>query len=181
MGALSFIGNNAIPFLIALVVIVFIHELGHFLVARWCGVKVETFSIGFGKKLVGWTDSKGTVWKICALPVGGYVKFEGDANGASFPSSEQSVVHEGNFHAKPIWQRALVVAAGPMANFFLAIAIFAGAYSLVGIANFSTRVAELPVDGAAYAAGLKTGRLMVLKPNTSVTSRNMCAFDPARK
>lgn len=85
------------------------------------------------------------------------MKFEGDANGASFPSADQAGNTEGNFHTKPIWQRALVVAAGPFANFLLAIAIFATAFSLVGIPYYSARVAELPADGAAYAAGLKPG------------------------
>jgi regulator of sigma E protease len=139
-----------LAFLIAIVVIVFIHELGHFLVARFFGVSVEAFSIGFGKKLFGWTDRKGTEWRICALPIGGYVKFEGDENAASFPSADQTQAKEGNFHNKPIWQRALVVAAGPFANFLLAIA-------LVGVPDYSPRIAELPNNGAAYAAGLKPG------------------------
>jgi regulator of sigma E protease len=156
MGVFNLLGY-IVPFVVALVVIVFIHELGHFLVARFFGVRVEAFSIGFGKKLFGWTDSKGTEWKICALPIGGYVKFEGDANGASFPSAEQAGAGEGNFHTKPIWQRALVVAAGPIANFILAIGIFTAAFSLVGIPYYSARVADLPKDGAALEAGLKPG------------------------
>jgi regulator of sigma E protease len=145
-----------LAFVTAIVVIVFIHELGHFLVARYFGVKIESFSVGFGKKLFGWTDSKGTEWKVCALPVGGYVKFDGDENAASFPSADKPLA-EGNFHGKPVWQRALVVVAGPLANFILAIGIFAAAFSLVGVPDYSARVAELPKDGAAYAAGLKPG------------------------
>ena len=125
----------AIPFLIALMIIVFIHELGHFLVARWCGVSVEAFSIGFGKEITGWVDRHGTRWKLSWIPLGGYVKFKGDANAASMPDAgavTQAKNDPGNFHGKPIWQRAAVVAAGPIANFILAIAIFSAAFMLVG-------------------------------------------------
>jgi regulator of sigma E protease len=156
MGVINLLGY-ILPFIAAIVVIVFIHELGHFLVARWFGVRVEAFSVGFGKKLFGWKDSKGTEWRICALPIGGYVKFEGDENAASFPSADQGNTSEGNFHTKPVWQRALVVAAGPFANFLLAIAIFAAAFSLVGIPHYSARVSELPADSAAKAAGILAG------------------------
>jgi regulator of sigma E protease len=145
-----------LAFITAIVVIVFIHELGHFLVARYFGVKIESFSVGFGKKLFGWTDSKGTEWKVCALPVGGYVKFDGDENAASFPSADKPIA-EGNFHGKPIWQRALVVVAGPLANFILAIGIFTAAFTLVGVPDYAARVADLPADGAAYASGIKPG------------------------
>ena len=154
----------AVPFLVALMVIVFIHELGHFLVARWCGVTVEAFSIGFGKEIVGWHDRHGTRWKLCWIPLGGYVKFLGDANAASMPEaapSADSVRQPGNFHGKPIWQRAAVVVAGPLANFILAIAIFAGAFGLVGVPVTEPRIDEIMPGSAADRAGFLKGDLII--------------------
>src|ERR1700716_4287560 len=118
-----------IPFLFVLTVVVFFHELGHFLVARWCGVRVLVFSIGFGPELFGFNDRHGTRWKLCAIPLGGYVKFFGDANGASVPapdvvarmSPEERAI---SFPTQPVAKRAAIVAAGPIANFILAIALF---------------------------------------------------------
>ena len=120
-----------IPFLFVLTVVVFFHELGHFLVARWCGVRVLVFSIGFGPELFGFNDRHGTRWKLCAIPLGGYVKFFGDDNAASVPDqaaiaamSEEERQH--SFIHQPVGPRAAIVVAGPAANFVLAIAIFAG-------------------------------------------------------
>src|SRR5438874_7328851 len=122
---LAVIIGYTIPFLVALTLIVFIHEYGHFKVARWCGVTVETFSIGFGRELWGRTDRHGTRWKIGWLPLGGYVKFTGDANAASMGEViTDRPLQPGDLHAKAVWQRALVVVAGPAANFILAILIF---------------------------------------------------------
>ncbi len=148
-----------LPFLVAITIIVFVHEYGHFQVARWCGVKVEAFSIGFGREVFGWVDRHGTRWKLCWLPLGGYVRFEGDANAASMPGQEGETAARGpgNFHGKPIWQRAAVVAAGPFANFILAIFIFTAAYSIVGVPYSEPRVDEVMPDSAAQAAGLQTG------------------------
>ena len=148
-----------LPFLVAITIIVFVHEYGHFQVARWCGVKVEAFSIGFGREVFGWVDRHGTRWKLCWLPLGGYVRFEGDANAASMPGQEVETAARGpgNFHGKPIWQRAAVVAAGPFANFILAIFIFTAAYSIVGVPYSEPRVDEVMPDSAAQAAGLQTG------------------------
>src|SRR5438270_13831939 len=120
-----------IPFLFVLTIVVFFHELGHFLVARWCRVRVLTFSIGFGPELVGFNDRHGTRWKISAVPLGGYVKFFGDENEASAPSSESLArmseeEREGSFHHEKVGPRAAIVAAGPIANFLLAIVIFTG-------------------------------------------------------
>ena len=114
-----------------LTIVVFVHEFGHFIVARWCGVTVKTFSIGFGREILGFTDRKGTRWRFAWIPLGGYVKFIDDENAASQPSPEAlaSMTPEeraGAFQTKPLWQRAAVVAAGPMANFLLAIVIYAG-------------------------------------------------------
>src|SRR5690606_34927984 len=108
-------------FLLVLGPLVTIHELGHYLVGRWFGVKAEAFSIGFGKELTGWTDKRGTRWKLSAIPLGGYVQFAGDMNPASQPSQEWLDLPEqqraSTFQAKPLWQRALIVAAGPFTNF----------------------------------------------------------------
>src|SRR5688572_7734260 len=125
-----------VPFLLVLTVVVTIHELGHYWVARMFGVAIEKFSIGFGKPLIKWRSPSGTQWQIAWIPMGGYVKFAGDDNAASVPDAEdlerlrqEVLAREGPvalksyFHFKPIWQRALVVAAGPVANFILAIGI----------------------------------------------------------
>lgn len=150
-------------FMAALMVIVFIHEFGHFQVARWCGVKIEAFSIGFGREVFGWNDRHGTRWKFSLLPLGGYVKFEGDANAASMPGDVPEEVKRtpGNFHGKPVWQRALVVAAGPMANFLLAILVFTAAYSVIGIPVIEPRVKTVVAGSAAERAGLLPGDLVV--------------------
>ncbi|MCA3554083.1 RIP metalloprotease RseP [Aestuariivirga sp.] len=153
-----------VSFLVGLTVIVFIHELGHFLVARWCGVDVEAFSIGFGREIFGWNDRKGTRWKVAWLPLGGYVRFRGDANASSLPDAEalaRARQDPGNFHGKPVWQRALVVAAGPIANFILAIAIFAAAFMIVGRPLIPPKVDEVLAGSAAEKAGIRAGDLIV--------------------
>lgn len=163
-----------LPFLVALTIIVFIHELGHFLVARWCGITVEVFSIGFGREIYGWNDRHGTRWKICWLPLGGYVKFEGDANPTSLPQAapEASTIRSaGNFHGKPVWRRAAVVAAGPIANFLLAVAIFASVFMLVGIPMNEARVEKVLPGTAAEKAGIKPGDLF-----TAVDGQKIASF-----
>src|SRR5689334_3680086 len=119
-----------IPFLFVLTIVVFFHELGHFLVARWCGVRVLTFSVGFGPELAGFNDRHGTRWKISAIPLGGYVKFFGDDNAASVPDesavANMTEAERGqSFFYQPVGKRSAIVAAGPFANFILAIVIFA--------------------------------------------------------
>ena len=161
----------AIAFIVALTIIVFVHEMGHFLVARWCGVAVEAFSIGFGKEITGWHDRHGTRWKICWIPLGGYVKFKGDANAASLPSAEavSRAAHDpGNFHGKPVWQRAAVVAAGPIANFILAIFIFAMGFMLVGAPMTEPRVGEVLTGSAAEKAGIRKGDLIVMVDGSAI-------------
>ncbi|MGQ0484267.1 MAG: RIP metalloprotease RseP [Hyphomicrobiales bacterium] len=152
----------AIPFLVVLTVIIFVHELGHFIVARWCGVTVEAFSIGFGREIFGWRDRKGTRWKLCWIPLGGYVRFAGDANAAGMPSADVTAqaLQPGNFHGKPVWQRAAVVVAGPLANFILAIAIFTAAFTLLGVPASEPRVGEILAGSAAEKAGIKPGDLI---------------------
>src|SRR5262245_58364373 len=119
-----------LAFLFVLTVVIFVHELGHFLVARWCGVKVKTFSIGFGKEIFGFTERCYTRWRLAGIPLGGYVKFLDDENSASVPSRETlqrmtPAEREGAFQTKPLASRAAIVAAGPIANFILAIVVFA--------------------------------------------------------
>ncbi|MFM1813645.1 MAG: hypothetical protein RLZ98_340 [Pseudomonadota bacterium] len=161
-GNLSFL----LAFLFVLTVVVFVHELGHFLVARWCGVKVTTFSIGFGPEIAGFYDRQGTRWRIAWIPLGGYVKFMDDENAASVPSHEaikqmSAAEQAGSFHAKPLWQRTAVVAAGPLANFLLAIAIFAVMAMFWGITIMEPRVGRV-VDGTPAAkAGFQPGDLVV--------------------
>jgi regulator of sigma E protease len=148
-------------FLLLLTVLVFIHEWGHFSVARYFGVKVDVFSIGFGRELFGWNDKKGTRWKICILPFGGYVKFFGDANEASGVaegldemSDEDKAV---SFHHKPLAQRAAIVAAGPLVNFAFAILVFAGLFMTMGEPFSSSKISAISENSAAYEAGLMAG------------------------
>jgi regulator of sigma E protease len=165
-GNLQSFVSYAVPFLFVLTVIVFFHELGHFVVARWCGVAVETFSIGFGPEIWGFNDKKGTRWKLAWIPLGGYVKFAGDDNAASVPDREKLLEmsaeeREGNFHTKKLWQRAAVVAAGPIANFILAIVIFAFIYAAVGRQIILPRVDSIQADSAAAEAGFKVDDVIV--------------------
>jgi regulator of sigma E protease len=157
---------NVVPFLFVLTVVVFVHELGHFLVARWCGVKVKTFSIGFGHEIFGFHDRHGTRWRLAWIPLGGYVKFMDDENAASVPSREaiarmSPAEREGSFHAKPIWQRSAIVVAGPIANFLLAILVFAVVAYALGVRLMEPRIESVVAGSAAEAAGLKAGDLIV--------------------
>ena len=143
-----------IPFLFVLTLVVFFHELGHFLVARWCGVRVLVFSIGFGPELFGFNDRHGTRWKLSAIPLGGYVKFFGDENAASVPDqaalaamSEEERRH--SFVHQRVGPRAAIVVAGPVANFILAIVIFAGLFMIFGKPSTSPRVDTVQPDSAA--------------------------------
>jgi regulator of sigma E protease len=159
-----------------LAVVVFIHELGHFLVARWCGVTVSAFSIGFGREILGYTDSKGTRWKLGWIPLGGYVKFMDDENGASVPSHDKLATlteaqRQGAFHLKPLWQRAAVVAAGPIANFLSAILMFATVVWIYGIVTIPAKIEVVP-DHPAIAAGFKTGDLVTKVEGVAVRDFN---------
>ena len=161
----SFAGY-ALPFLFVLTVVVFFHELGHFLVARWCGVRVQAFSVGFGPELFGRNDRHGTRWKLSAIPLGGYVKFAGDENEASVPDQEalarmSAEERAGAFQTKPVSRRAAIVAAGPIANFILAIVIFALLFGLFGRQEISPRVDTIQPDSAAQAAGLMAGDMVL--------------------
>ena len=167
--------SNVIIFLLVLTLVVFIHELGHFLVARWCGVAVKAFSIGFGPEIVGFNDRYGTRWRVAWIPLGGYVKFLDDENAASKPSAaaiERMTPEErrSSFHAKPLWQRAAVVAAGPIANFLLAIALYTGLNAAVGIRIMPAFV-EKVVDGAPAAkAGFAAGDKIIAIDDEAIES-----------
>lgn len=169
------IWSNVIIFLLVLTVVVFIHELGHFLVARWCGVVVKAFSIGFGPEIFGFYDKHGTRWRFAWIPLGGYVKFMDDADAASRPSPEalermSPEERKSSFHAKPVWQRAAVVAAGPIANFLLAIAIYTGLNLAVGIRVMPAYVESVVEGSPAARAGFVPGDKIVAIDGTSVES-----------
>src|SRR5947207_1772550 len=162
LGGIGNVLSVLLPFLFVLTIVVFIHELGHFLVARWCGVKIKAFSIGFGREIFGFYDRYGTRWRFAWIPLGGYVKFLADENSASVPSRaalEQMSADEraGAFQTKSLAARAAIVAAGPVANFILAIVIFALTFTFVGVQVTAPRVDELVPEGAAAAAGFKPG------------------------
>lgn len=178
-----------IPFLLVLGVVVTVHELGHFLAAKALGTKIDRFSIGFGRSIAGWTDKDGVEWRLGWLPIGGYVRFAGDDNAASIPDAEdlksmrQDLIAQGRgpeisryFHFKPIWQRAIIVAAGPIANFLLAIAIFASLLMALGEWVVPPRVAMVEPGTAAEAAGFRKGDLIV-----EAAGRKITRFDEIRE
>ncbi len=155
-----FITGTLFPYIVMLTVLIFVHEFGHFIVGRWCGVKVNVFAIGFGTELFGYTDSKNTRWKFCAIPLGGYVKFAGDANGASMPDEDalntMSVEErKESLFFKSVWQRSLIVAAGPIANFILAIALFGGLFYYNGVSTLQPVLGVIMPHSPAEIAGLK--------------------------
>lgn len=181
LGGLSAFGGGivsyVVPFLFVLTIVVFFHELGHFLVARWCGIRVLAFSIGFGPEIVGFNDRHGTRWKLAAIPLGGYVKFLGDDNAASAPDNDALAAmpesdRKESFAAQPVASRAAVVAAGPMANFLLAIAIFAGIFMLFGKQTTTARIDTIVAGSAAETAGFKPGDLVVAINGAKIDSFN---------
>lgn len=157
----------AVPaFLVVMTLIVFIHELGHYLVGVWCGVKVESFSLGFGPEIAAFVDKRGTRWKLSAFPLGGYVKFFGDANAASAGPDEAVAAMSAaeravSFPGQPVWKRAAIVAAGPIANFLLAVALFAGANLFIGRHVVEPRVGGVVAGSPAEAAGLRKGDVIL--------------------
>ncbi len=159
---LAWFGWYVIPFIIILSLIVAIHELGHYLVGRWCGVKIDAFSLGFGPELFARVDSRGTRWRIGALPLGGYVKFHGDANPASVgdhaadPSVDRSLTLAG----QPLRNRAAIVLAGPVANFILAFVIFAGMFMAFGRVEHTPRIGRVEAGSPAATAGFQAGDLI---------------------
>jgi len=172
-GALDYI----LPFMAVLAALVFVHEMGHYVVARLNGVRVEAFAIGFGPELIGWTDRSMTRWKICAIPLGGYVKMFGDRDGSSAPDSDAIVQmtedeKKESFHHKRLSQRAAIVAAGPIANFLFAIVIFAVFYGTFGQPSTVPEITAVEAGSAAEAAGLEVGDRFV-----SINGRGVARFE----
>ncbi len=158
--------HTIIPFLFVITIIVFFHELGHYLVGRWCGVRVSTFSIGFGPELIGWTDRSGTRWRVALLPLGGYVKFYGDADAASTPDDDiASTMNEEeravSFFFQPVWKRFLIVLAGPVASLLLGVVIFSSNAYLFGRVVLIPKVASVVEGSAAAEAGFKVGDIVL--------------------
>lgn len=169
------VAGYILPFLFVLSLVVFFHELGHFLIGRWCGVKVDTFSLGFGPELFGFNDRYGTHWRIAVLPLGGYVKFHGDADGSSRPDEDALAAMPPeelavSFPAQKVWKRAAIVAAGPVANFVLAVVIFTGIFYLNGRPILLPKVDNVTEGSPAAAAGFKPGDLIVSIDGTKVNS-----------
>jgi regulator of sigma E protease len=170
----GFVLGTLVPFLFVLTVVVFVHEMGHYLVGRWCGIGVKAFSIGFGPELFGFNDSRGTRWKLCAIPLGGYVKFVGDMSVTStqpgteelekLTESERKVA----FHTQPIWKRAATVVAGPLFNFLLAIAVFAVLFSVLGRPVMEPTVAAVTAGSPAEKAGILPGDRFVAVDGSKV-------------
>jgi len=156
---------TVLSFLIAIGPLIFLHELGHYLVARWCGVKADVFSIGFGREIFGWTDVRGTRWKVAWLPLGGYVRFAGDANAASQPDQEWVDLPDFErsevFHAKPVWQRAAITAAGPFVNFLVGFLILAGLLATFGEMRIPSVVGSVKAGSVAEASGFQEGDRIV--------------------
>ena len=151
-----------VGFLLVLGPLVTVHELGHYLVGRWFGVRAEAFSIGFGKELTGWTDRLGTRWKISAIPLGGYVQFKGDMNPASMPDADvvgnaTPEERDGSFHHAALWKRALIVFAGPATNVLVALAIFASFNLTYGRVEANSEVGDFAEVSAGREAGLEIG------------------------
>ena len=142
--------------------LVTLHELGHYLVGRWFGVQAQAFSVGFGKELLGYTDRRGTRWKLSALPLGGYVQFKGDMNPASIPDKDEIAAvppeeRAGNFHHAALWKRALIVFAGPATNIIIAVAIFAAFFMAFGRPTAAPVVGGFSETSVAAAAGVEVG------------------------
>jgi regulator of sigma E protease len=166
----GWIWQYGIMFLLVLTLVVFVHELGHFLVARWCGVTVKAFSIGFGPEIYGFYDKHGTRWRFAWIPLGGYVKFIDDENASSFGGEKQLAPSEraGAFHSKSVGARAAVVAAGPIANFILAIVLYSGLNATFGLHILPPLVDAVVPNSPAERAGFKSGDTIVAIDGTKI-------------
>lgn len=159
-------GGYVVPFIFVLSLVVFFHEMGHFMVGRWCGVKVDAFSLGFGPELFAFVDRKGTRWRLALLPLGGYVKFHGDANAASAAAADPALVMDAeerriSFFTQPVWKRAAIVAAGPIANFILAIVIFSGIFYTHGRGILAPKIDSVRAGDSGDLAGFQGGDLII--------------------
>ncbi len=175
MALFDLIVFKLLPFFAILTIVVFFHELGHFLVARWNKVKVDAFAVGFGPEIFGRWDRQGTRWKFCAVPLGGYVKFRGDADSSSKPDSEglaqmSAEEREGAFLDAALWRKSLIVAAGPIANFILALVIYAGLFLHYGAPYVEPIVGKIEQGSAAEEAGFQLGDRILSVDGTQVLS-----------
>ena len=168
--------NYLIPFLILIMIVVFVHEYGHYYIAKRYGVGITDFSIGFGREIFGWNDKSGTRWKVCWIPLGGYVKFFGDRNVFS-QTEQQEIINKYSeedrqklFILKPLYQRSLIVAAGPLANYVLAILIFTMIYMFVGKDLTPALINEVQKDSPAFVAGMKKNDKIIYIDNKKVES-----------
>lgn len=171
----GFLGSYIVPFILVLSLLVFVHEMGHYLAGRWSGIRVLAFSIGFGPELVGWTDRHGTRWKISAIPLGGYVRFFGDDDASSRPDFDglaamSEAERAQSFNGAKLWKRAVTVAAGPIANFILAIAIFAVIFTIYGKPVSDPIVASVKPGSAAEQAGFQPGDRIVSVDGNSIAT-----------
>ncbi|MBO9098302.1 MULTISPECIES: RIP metalloprotease RseP [Rhizobium] len=181
MSIVSFLVGYILPFVLVLSLLVFVHEMGHYLVGRWSGIRILAFSVGFGPEIAGYTDSHGTRWKLSAIPLGGYVKFFGDQDASSKPDIDavyamSEAERAQSFVGAALWKRAATVAAGPIANFILAIAIFSVLFAIYGRQVADPVVAEVKPDSAAAQAGIEPGDLLVAIDGDKVTT-----FDDVRR
>ena len=160
-------------YILMVAILVVVHEGGHYLAGRWFGVKVDAFAFGFGRELFGWNDKRGTRWRVNAVPLGGYVKFTGDMNAASQPDPDVAALpaaeRAGLFLFKPLWQRAIIVAAGPLINFAFAIIILAGVYMALGHPSTPAVVSAVMADGPAAKAGILPGDRITAIDGSSIT------------
>lgn len=175
MNAVGFLTGYMVPFILVLSLLVFVHEMGHYLVGRWCGIRSTAFSVGFGPELIGFTDKRGTRWKLSAIPLGGYVKFFGDDDVSSKPDSDGLTgltleERAQTLQGAKLWKRAATVAAGPIANFLLAILIFAVLFTIYGRMISDPVVSEVRPDSAAQAAGILPGDRLVAIDGEKVTT-----------
>lgn len=174
---------TVLSFLVIIGPLIFIHELGHYFAGRWFGVKAETFSIGFGREIFGWTDKRGTRWKVGWMPLGGYVKFKGDMNPAGQPSDEWLSLppdeRRQTFQAKPLWQRFIIVAAGPFTNFLFAILAFIAIFAIIGYPTTPALVTSVKAGSAAEQAGFRPGdRIVAIEGRSTETFKDV--FDYVR-
>ncbi len=174
--------RSAVAFIVVLGVLVFVHELGHYLAARWRGVHVEAFSIGFGRTIASWTDRLGTVWKLSWLPLGGYVKLHGQERPEDVTPEERALWLPGQtFHEKSVLSRAIIVVAGPVANFLLAMVLFAGLFLAIGRPTTTSVIGDVLPDGAAASAGLLAGDRIAAISTSSGTSVKVASFEDIQK
>lgn len=175
IGSESLLVGTIIPFLFVLTVVVFVHEMGHYLIGRWCGIGASAFSIGFGPELIGFTDKHGTRWKLSAIPLGGYVKFLGDESATSSPvgvdNSNLSAEEQSRaFHTQPVWKRAATVFAGPAFNIILTVVIFSVFFALYGRQIADPLVAGVQPGSPAAEAGFEPGDRFVSVEGQKITT-----------